>query len=231
MVIGGGVLGVELSASLTQMGIAVDLLCASEHPWDRFAGEITGKSLAGYLKTRAVHVHSNARPQRLEGDGRVQRVVTTSGEIIDCDFAVAAVGAFVPRELLRSTPIAAEKAILTDAHCRTNVENVYAAGDCAAIFDPLFGKHRNLDHWDNAVVTGTLAGRNMAGRDEAYAAVNQFFSDVFELTMNGWGEGRQVDRRIVRTMRGGDGAAPDIVEIARRATDASHKFCDGTRGR
>ena len=52
----------------------------------------------------------------------------------------------------------AEKAILADDHCRTNVANVYAAGDCAAVFDPLIGKHRILDHWDNAQVTGRLAG-------------------------------------------------------------------------
>jgi len=47
--------------------------------------------------------------------------------------------------------------------------NVFAAGDCAAIFDPLFAKHRILDHWDNAVITGTLAGRNMAGRSKLTA--------------------------------------------------------------
>jgi NADPH-dependent 2,4-dienoyl-CoA reductase/sulfur reductase-like enzyme len=82
--------------------------------------------------------------------------------------------------------------------------NIYAAGDCAAIFDPLFGKHRVLDHWDNAVVTGTLAGANMAGADQAYDAVNNFFSDVFDLTLNGWGEARLVDHRIVRTLGGGE---------------------------
>jgi NADPH-dependent 2,4-dienoyl-CoA reductase/sulfur reductase-like enzyme len=213
VVIGGGVLGVELAASLTKMGMKVNLLCGQAYPWHKFAGEITGKALAAFLENRGVHVHTNSRTLRLEGDGRVQRVVLADGRLIDCDFAVAAVGAVTNRELLRNTPIAAEKAILTDAHCHTNVPNVFAAGDCAAIFDPLFGKHRILDHWDNAAVTGTLAGRNMAGKAEAYNAVNNFFSDVFDLSMNGWGEARLVDRRIVRAGRAGDGAAPDIVEI------------------
>lgn len=212
-VIGGGVLGVELAASLTQAGVSVDLLCGRAHPWHKFAGEITGKAVAAFLEKRGVRVHTNARPQRLEGDGRVQRVVLGDNRVIDCDFAVAAIGAVAHRELLRSTPIEAEKAILTDVHCRTNIPDVYAAGDCAAIFDPLFGKHRILDHWDNAVVTGTLAGRNMAGRAEAYSAVNNFFSDVFDLSLNGWGESRLVDRRIVRSSRNGNGDLPDVIEV------------------
>ncbi|HET6247964.1 MAG TPA: FAD-dependent oxidoreductase [Tepidisphaeraceae bacterium] len=212
-VIGGGVLGVELAASLTQVGISVDLLCGEAYPWSKFAGEITGKAVAAFLEKRGVRVHGNSRPLRLEGDGRVQKVVLGDGQSIDCDFAVAAVGAIAHRELLRGTPIAAEKAILTDAHCRTNVPDVYAAGDCAAIFDPLFGRHRILDHWDNASVTGALAGRNMAGRDEAYSAVNNFFSDVFELSMNTWGEARHLDRRIVRNGHSAGNDLPDIIEV------------------
>jgi NADPH-dependent 2,4-dienoyl-CoA reductase/sulfur reductase-like enzyme len=213
VVIGAGVLGVELAASFTQLGIRVDLLCGQEHPWSKFAGEIAGRALTAFLEKRGVRVHAGSRPLRLEGDGRVQRVVLGDGRVLDCDFAVAAVGAVANRELLRNTPIEAEKAILTDAYCRTNIPNIYAAGDCAALFDPLFGKHRILDHWDNAGVSGALAGRNMAGRREAYSAVNNFFSDVFELTLNGWGEARLVDRRVVRTVGAANGGPPDIIEF------------------
>ena len=201
-VIGAGLLGVELAASLTQLGMAVDLLASASHPWNRFAGDSTGKFLQLFLERHGVTVHTNARPVRVEGDGRVQRVVINGAgpatQSLDCDFAVACVGATVNKDLLRGTPIAAGKAILVDDHCRTNVEGAYAAGDCCAILDPLFGKHRQLDHWDNAQVTGTLAGRNMAGANESYRAVNYFFSDVFDLSLGGWGEARQVDRRLLR---------------------------------
>ena len=209
-VIGGGVLGVELAASLTQMGLCVDLLISHPHPWNKFAGEPTGRLISLYLQKRGVHVHPNSPPRRLEGDGRVQRVVT-EGKTIDCDLAIAAVGAVPNMDLLHGTPLAAGRAILADELCQTSVPGIYAAGDCAAVFDPLFGKHRVLDHWDNAVVTGTLAGRNMAGARESYSAVNNFFSDVFELTLNGWGESRHIDRRLLRGTPNVD--APDFVEI------------------
>jgi len=60
-------------------------------------------------------------------------------------------------------------------------------------------------------VTGALAGRNMAGAAETYAAVNHFFSDVFDLSLNGWGESRHIDHRLLRGMPNAD--APDFIEF------------------
>jgi NADPH-dependent 2,4-dienoyl-CoA reductase/sulfur reductase-like enzyme len=130
---------------------------------------------------------------------------------VACDFVIAAVGAVTNKELLRGTSINAEKAILVDQRCRTNIANIFAAGDCAAVFDPLFGKHRIIDHWDHAKVTGAIAGTNMAGGDVGYEAVNYFFSDVFDLSLSGWGEAKQVDRRLIRGSTTLE--SPDFVEI------------------
>lgn len=211
VVIGGGLLGVELAASLTQLGLSVDLLLNHAHPWNRFAGENTGRFLSVYLQKRGVRAHPDSAPRRMEGDGRVQRTVLADGTSIDCDFAVAAIGAAPNRDLLHGTPIAAGRAILADQHCRTNVPGIYAAGDCAAVFDPLFGKHRVLDHWDNSIVTGRLAGRNMAGIEEPYSAVNYFFSDVFDLSLSAWGDSRHIDRRLLRGTPNVE--SPDFVEF------------------
>lgn len=210
-VIGGGVLGVELAASLTQMGIGVDLFVKQSYPWSKFAGTACGAFLSFYLEKHGVQTHPMSPARSLEGDGRVQWILGADGSRTETDFVVAAVGMNVNKELLRGTPIAAEKAVLTNAHCRSNVPGIFAAGDCAAIFDPLFGKHRIVDHWDNAQITGALAGRNMAGISEPYSAVNSFFTDVFDLSASGWGEARLVDRRLLRGTPDVD--APDFIEI------------------
>jgi 3-phenylpropionate/trans-cinnamate dioxygenase ferredoxin reductase subunit len=210
VVVGGGVLGVEIAASLSASGIGVTLLLARHYPWEGFAGENTGSVLARFLVNHGIDVLPESPPQRIEGDGRVQRVVL-DGKTVEADFVVACVGMTANRELLRGTSITAERAILTDEFCQTNVPRIWAAGDCAAIFDPLFGKHRVIDHWDHAQVSGTLAARNMAGGREPYSAVNNFFSDVFDLSLNGWGEARQVERRLIRGSANPD--APDFVEI------------------
>ena len=202
VVIGGGPMGVELAATLVRLELAVELLVAQDRPWHRFAGENAGRLLAAHLQKRGVNVHLNSPALRLEGDGRVQRVVLGDGRTLPCDFAIAAVGLLPNKELLRGTPIAAGKSILVDDGCRTNVANVFAAGDCAAVFDPRFGKHRGQSQWDEAEITGALAGANMAGVAQRYESLGHFGTDVLGLSVRAWGEARLVDRRIVRGATG-----------------------------
>jgi 3-phenylpropionate/trans-cinnamate dioxygenase ferredoxin reductase subunit len=210
-VIGSGLLAVEVAASLRQMTLHVDLVAAKAYPWEKFAGEAMGRFVAKKLQQHSVALHCGVSADRLEGDGRVQRVQLSDGRTLDCDFAVVAIGITPNRELLRGTPIAAEKAILVNDHCRTNLDNIYAAGDCAAVLDSLFGKHRIMDHWDSARITGAIAGANMAGDDVRYDGVNSFFSDFFDITLRAWGDSRFVDRRIVRGTPSVD--SPQFAEI------------------
>ena len=207
-VIGAGLLGVELAATLNEMGLHVDLIVGHAHPWHHIAGDATGAFVARHLEKSGIAVHTGHRAERLEGDGRVQKVVLSSGEIIECDLAVGAVGVRPNRDILRNTPIAAEVAILVDPHCQTSVPNIYAAGDCAAVLDPLFGKHRIIDHWENAKITGSIAGANMAGGDESYDAVSHYTSEFLGLHASFWGERRQVHHRLVRGAPSLNGTGP-----------------------
>jgi NADPH-dependent 2,4-dienoyl-CoA reductase/sulfur reductase-like enzyme len=212
VVIGGGMLGIELSSTLTKMGLAVELVVAGPHPLHRFAGDHAGRFLQRHLESSGVIVHANSAPLRLEGDGRVQRVVLEGTNASPrCDLVIAAIGVASNRELLRGTSINAEKAILVDERCRTNIEGIFAAGDCAAVFDTLFGKHRMLDHWDSASITGAIAGTNMAGGEARYDDVSHFASEAFGLKLSAWGEPKFVDRRLIRGSTSAD--APDFVEI------------------
>jgi 3-phenylpropionate/trans-cinnamate dioxygenase ferredoxin reductase subunit len=216
IVIGGGLLGVEIAASLTQLALGVDLALSHAHPWETLVGENVGRFLLQHLERHGVTVHPSAPARRLEGDGRVQRVLLSNGVTLDCDIAIAAVGAVPNKDLLHNSPISAGRAMLTDVHCETNVPGVFAAGDCAAVFDPLFGRHRVIDHWENATITGRIAGHNMAGRSESYAAVNHFTSECFDLKLNVWGDSRNIDHRLLRGVPSGEHA--DFAELGIDAT-------------
>jgi 3-phenylpropionate/trans-cinnamate dioxygenase ferredoxin reductase subunit len=212
VVVGAGLLGVEVAGSLRQAGLHVDLLAANDLPWDGTAGEAAGKFLCRLLEDHGIVVHRASPAARFDGDGRVQSVTVNSRDHgpqrVDCDLVVGAVGIVPHRELIRGTPIAAERAILTDERCRTSVPGIFAAGDCAAIRDPLFGKHRLIDHWDHARIAGAIAGANMAhlsghgGNDTAedlrYHLVSHFDSEVLGVRINAWGEPRLVERRLLR---------------------------------
>lgn len=197
-VVGAGLLGVEVAASLAKVGMNVDLVQAYATPWPKLGGEQTGAFIARRLKALGVRVHANVRAVGLEGDGRVQRVKLSDHSTIPTDFVVAAVGAQIQRDLLRSTSIAAEKVILTNERGQTNIPCIYAAGDCAAIYDRMFGKHRSATHWEHARHTGRICGINMAGGEARYDSVTHFTTEIAGLVVNVWGEGRFVNHRLIR---------------------------------
>jgi 3-phenylpropionate/trans-cinnamate dioxygenase ferredoxin reductase subunit len=212
VVVGAGLLGIEVAGSLRQAGLHVELLSANELPWDGTAGEAAGKFLCRLMEDHGIVVRRACPAARFEGDGRVQSVLVNSREQgpqrVDCDLVVGAVGIVPHRELVRGTPIAAERAILTDDRCRSSVSGIFAAGDCAAIRDPLFGKHRLIDHSDHARISGAIAGANMAhlcghGKNDSdedlrYHLVSHFDSEVLGVRINVWGEPRLVERRLLR---------------------------------
>jgi 3-phenylpropionate/trans-cinnamate dioxygenase ferredoxin reductase subunit len=215
-VVGGGVLGPELAGTLSALGLHVDLVVAGPYPWWKWVGETIGKFAGRALGAHGVAVHEHVRAARFDGDGRVQRIVLTDGRSLDCDFVVAATGVNPNREILRNTPINAERAILADAFGQTNIPGIFAAGDCAAVFDPLFDKHRIVDHWDHARRTGELAGLNMAaslghGERVPFSGVTHFTSTLFGLELHVWGESRLVHHRLVRGHANGETA--DVAEI------------------
>ena len=225
VVIGGGTLGVETAASLRRRGLWVDLVMKSERPWPGVAGETAGRWIASLLEGEGVNVHADNPPAKLLGDGRVQRVELAGGETLQCDFAVACVGMRVDRRLLANTSINAAAAVMCDAFGRAGRDNavshVWAAGDCAAIFDGRFGKNLPGGHWDVARLAGRLVGDNMAraaaGEDlVAWDELPGVHSEIFGRDVYAWGAARLIDRRLVR------GGGSDFAEIG---VDAGGKVC------
>ena len=210
-VIGGGLLGVEIASSLTQAGILVDLIVSARHPWMKFAGEATGQFLAHYLIRHGVQLHESVRASRIEGDGRAQRVVLSDGRTLVSDLVISAIGTIPSKDLLRGTGIIAEKAILADEYCRTNEPNIYAAGDCAAVRDGIFGKHRPAEQWDTAAITGEIAGNNIAGATVKMTAVTSFTTEAFGLTARAWGQNKHLDHRLLRGTPNVE--SPEFLEI------------------
>lgn len=161
VVVGATMLAAEVAASLTKLGLTVTLVTGGGAVMSGLVGQAAERAVRRILTGLGVEVETQP-VAALSGDGRVQRVVLAGGRTVPCDLAVLATG-FVPaKELLRGTTIAAEKAILTNSRGETSVEGIYAAGECAAMFDPVFGKHRVLDHWDVSVSRGHIVGAAMA---------------------------------------------------------------------
>jgi nitrite reductase (NADH) large subunit len=96
--------------------------------------------------------------------GNQARVVTSYGETLPADLVIVGKGVQPNIELVKHTSIQTNYGILVDGRMRTNLENIYAAGDVAEGENEITGKMEVIATWFNACAQGQIAGLNMAGR-------------------------------------------------------------------
>ena len=198
VVIGGSFIGMELASTLAQKGIKVTLINQESIVFDKLHSPEISEFFTDYYRARGVEIFCGETIKEIQGKKRVKRVVTNTGKEFLCDLVAIGVGVVPETEFLRGSGIDMDDGIIVDEYMQTNNQDVYAAGDVANFFDPVFGKHRRIEHWDNAIKQGQIAARSMMGKRQAYRAVSYFFSDVFDLTFNFIGDTTGVEQRIVR---------------------------------
>jgi 3-phenylpropionate/trans-cinnamate dioxygenase ferredoxin reductase subunit len=197
VIAGMGFIGSEIAASLTQMGLAVSAVMPGNAPLDSVLGPEVGAVLAGIHRDAGVELLTKDQVVSFAGAGRVERAVTRSGRHIECDVAVVAVGIEPNVELLQGTGVEIDNGVLVDAFCRTNVPDIYAAGDVANHLHPLFGRIR-VEHYNNAEKQGAFAARSMLGSRGEYAYLHTFWSDQYEHKLEYVGHVRSWDQFVVR---------------------------------
>jgi 3-phenylpropionate/trans-cinnamate dioxygenase ferredoxin reductase subunit len=124
--------------------------------------------------------------------------VTQGGRRIECDFVVVGLGVEPVTELLADTGAEIDNGIVIDEFGRTGVEGIYAAGDVANHFHPVFERRIRVEHWQNALNQGPAAARNMLGKDEPYDEVPWFWSDQYNFNLQYAGFHTEWDELVVR---------------------------------
>jgi NADPH-dependent 2,4-dienoyl-CoA reductase/sulfur reductase-like enzyme len=99
---------------------------------------------------------------------------------------------------VEKTGITVENGIVVNEYLEANRAGVYAAGDVANYPDTIFGKRRRVEHWDNAVSQGQHWARVVIGEKERFVHVPYFFSDVFDLSYEMWGDPADASEIVVR---------------------------------
>ena len=212
VVIGLGFIGCEVAASLRMIGLEVSALDQSAVPLARVLGNEVGEAIAHLHQSRGVQLLMGERVARLEGVGRIERVVTESSRRLDCDLVVAGIGIEPDVDLLKAAGAAVSDGVDVDERCRTSLPNVFAAGDIANHLHPIFGRIR-VEHWNNADRQGRAAAAAMLGRGPAYDYIHTFWSDQFDQTLEYVGLAKQWDRIEV------DGSLANLDFIARYHRD------------
>ena len=188
VVIGGGFIAMEVTSVLAQKGIETTMVMPEDRIWKRFFSATMSKFFEKYYAERGVRFAKNTKVMELKGAGAVQSAVLQSGEILDCDTAVAGIGVTPITEPLLKSGIELEDGVVVNEYLETNRSDILAAGDVASYYDVLFDKHRRAEHWDNAVSQGKHCARALLGERTTFIHVPYFFSDVFDLSYEFWGD-------------------------------------------
>ncbi|MBN1889399.1 MAG: NAD(P)/FAD-dependent oxidoreductase [Thermoflexales bacterium] len=170
LILGGGLIGLKTTEALMKRSIAVTVVELAERilsaTFDRTASQLA----EGILRRAGVEIRTGATVQEIVGqDGRVNHAILSDGERVNCGVVVLAIGvrpntSLVPPE----SGIQVGRGIVVNPCMRTNVPNVYAAGDCVEAYDMLLGASRPIAIWPNAYRQGCVAGCNMAGVYQEY---------------------------------------------------------------
>ncbi|MFN6934189.1 MAG: NAD(P)/FAD-dependent oxidoreductase [Tsuneonella sp.] len=200
VVVGGGYIGLEAAAVLTKLGCSVTLLEALPRVLARVAGEALSDFYQSYHRDHGVDVRLESSVEKLEGEnGWVRRVVSASGETIDCDMVVVGIGIVPAAGPLVSAGAAGANGVDVDEFCRTVLPDIYAIGDCAAHANAWAdGAVIRLESVQNANDMATTAAKHITGTEEPYRAFPWFWSNQFDLKLQTAGLSLGHDATVVR---------------------------------
>lgn len=210
VVIGAGWIGSEVAASARQMGAEVAMVAPEAVPLERVLGPLLGGVYRDLHADHGVDLHLSTQIEAIVGKEAAQGVRTSDGNVIEGDLVVVGVGVSARDELARDAGLTLENGIVVDEFLRTSAPDVFAAGDVAATWNPMYNRRIRMEHWANALNQGQTAARNMLSQDSqitAYTKLAYFYSDQFDLGMEYNGYAADWDQVVVR----GDLAAREFL--------------------
>ncbi|MGH3080027.1 MAG: NAD(P)/FAD-dependent oxidoreductase [Gaiellaceae bacterium] len=196
VVVGAGFIGMEVAASLRELGKEVSQIHLGRWLFDQLGVEQLSDELAALYDRKGVNLVLGHEVDAFHGNGRLQAVTTKNGRRLDADLAVVGVGVDPVTDFLEDSGIELENGIVVNERFETNVPDVYAVGDVANFFDPLFQRRRRIEHWSNANYQGAEVGKVLAGADGGYDKVSDFFTEIFGITIKVFGDARH-DAQVV----------------------------------
>lgn len=198
VVIGGGFIGMEVAAVLAQKGIEVTMVLREDRIWKQFFSPRMSRFFEAYYTARGVRFVKMAAVRELRGDATVSSVFLGDGQVIASQLVVAGIGVRPATELFANSAIQVTDGVMVNEYLETSAPEIFAAGDVANYQDVLFQKRRRVEHWDNAVSQGQYCARVLMGERTPFKHVPYFFSDVFDLSYEFWGDPSDAEEMVHR---------------------------------
>ncbi len=227
VIIGGGYIGLEVAATLRQLGMEVTVLEMADRVMNRVVAEPVSRYYEREHASHGVKIELGARVLALRGDtdGRIAAVETDRGSIA-ANLVVVGIGVLPTDELAQSAGLACDNGVIVDEYCRTSDPAIFAIGDCSNHPSAHYGRRIRLESVDNAFEQANTVAANITGTPTQHDRVPWFWSDQYhhKLLIVGLADGH--DQAILRGdpanhsfsvcyLRDGEFIAIDTVNMAK----------------
>jgi NAD(P)H-nitrite reductase large subunit len=179
VVSGGGLIGIELVEMLLSRGISVSYLIREFKFWNKVLPKEEGDMVADHMLEHHVDLRLGTEIKEICGDqnNRVNAVQSISGEKIETEFVGLCVGVGPNIEFLKNSEIKTNRGILINEYLETNIQNVYAIGDCAEFEKPLKGRTSLEQIWYTGRMQAETLAQTLCGKRTEYKP-NNFFNSA-----------------------------------------------------
>lgn len=203
VIVGGGFIGLEIAAFLTDSGLSVTIIEREDRVWKRVVDERVSAYVQNFCEDRGIAFRFGETVTDFLGDDQVCGVRTDAGDEIPAVLVCVGIGIRANADLAREAGLEVESGIVVDAHLRSSHPAIWSVGDVSYYPDAFSGRMRRVEHWGHARFGGICAARNMAGQAEVYEALSYVWSDIFTLKVNAAGDSVGADSCILREYEDG----------------------------
>ncbi len=208
IIVGAGFIGMELAAAFAEKGVETTMLVRESGLFTKLGSEELSRFFSDYYQQHGIQIIYEDEVKEFAGDDVLGAVVTQDGRELPADMAAVGIGVVANTDWLEGSGLEIDRGVVVDGSLRASAPDVFAAGDVAVYYDPIFQKRRRVEHWDNAVKQGELAAANMLGESRSVDYVAYFYSDLFDLSWEWLGDNSSVDDTVVRL---NDKGEPELV--------------------
>ena len=169
VIIGGGSIAMKVVENLLKIGLNVSIIEKSTHLWPIGFDRKVARIIENKLKENKVKLYLNEEVVGFNGEnGKVSSITLRNQQEIPCDLVIITIGMKPNIDFLKNSGIVLDKGVIVDKFMRTNISNIYAAGDVAQTEDPLFDTPILHPTWGDAKKQGKIAAKNMSGNKTEY---------------------------------------------------------------
>lgn len=198
LVIGAGVIGLEIASIARRRGLRVTVVDIGDRIMSRAVTPEVSASLLELHLSEGVDVKLNVGSVSVEDSGSRQTILLGNGTRLHSDIVVAGIGVTPDTRLAADAGCAIENGIIVDGRGQTTIDGIYAAGDVASFLHPLFQRAMRVEAWQHAGRHGSHVGRAMVGLVDDYREVPWFWSDQFGLNLQVVGDVMGADDTVWR---------------------------------